>query len=73
MFLDGPQFFPAKERTPFGERFECRHSFVATYGAAAPGTLVALIGSSGWLELAVVNGNAAKLGVSVGDWIHVSW
>jgi S-adenosylmethionine hydrolase len=40
---------------------------VRTYGDAEPGTLVALIGSSGRLEVAVVNGSAAtKLGVGVG-------
>lgn len=31
-----------------------------TYGEAAPGSLVALFGSSGWLEVAVVNGDAAR-------------
>ncbi|WP_422931497.1 SAM hydrolase/SAM-dependent halogenase family protein [Singulisphaera sp. PoT] len=32
-----------------------------TYGQNPPGTLVALIGSGGWLEVAVVNGDAARL------------
>jgi S-adenosylmethionine hydrolase len=45
---------------------------VRTYGEAEPGTLVALIGSSGRLEVAVVNGSAAaRLGVGVGTPIEV--
>jgi S-adenosylmethionine hydrolase len=31
-----------------------------TYGERPTGTLIALIGSSGWLEVAVVNGDAAR-------------
>ena len=31
-----------------------------TYGEKPPGTLIALAGSSGWLEVAVVNGDAAR-------------
>jgi len=39
-----------------------------TYGAAEPGTLLALIGSSGQLELGVNQGSAAaRLGVRTGD------
>jgi len=38
----------------------------------ARGAVVALIGSSGWLEIAVRNGNAAQAsGVTVGDEIRV--
>ncbi len=33
---------------------------VRTYGDCPAGTLVALIGSSGWLEVSVVNGDAAR-------------
>jgi S-adenosylmethionine hydrolase len=45
---------------------------VRTYGEAEPGTLVALIGSSGRLEIAVVNGSAAaQLGVGLGTPIEV--
>lgn len=33
---------------------------VRTYGERATGTLVALIGSAGWLEIAVVNGDASE-------------
>ena len=47
---------------------------VKTYADAAPGTLVALFGSSGYLELAVAQGNAAaSLQISLGDLIKVQW
>src|SRR5262249_11683031 len=32
-----------------------------TYGERPAGTLIALMGSSGWVEVAVVNGDAARL------------
>jgi hypothetical protein len=42
------------------------------YAEAARGTLLALIGSSGYLELAVRDGNAAeRLGAKVGDIVRV--
>jgi S-adenosyl-L-methionine hydrolase (adenosine-forming) len=41
-----------------GQRIE---GISTTYGNHSPGTLLALIGSSGRLEIAVVNGNAATL------------
>lgn len=45
---------------------------VRTYGEAEPGTLVALVSSSGRLEIAEVNGNAARrLGVGVGTKVTV--
>ena len=45
-----------------------------TYGEQAPGMLVALIGSSGRLELALVGDNAAaRLGVSIGTPVIVAW
>ena len=45
---------------------------VATYGQRRPGTLVALVGSSNRLEIAVVNGNAAvELRAEVGDAVSV--
>jgi hypothetical protein len=45
-----------------------------TYGEQAPGMLVALIGSSGRLELAIVDDNAAaRLGVSIGTPVVVAW
>jgi S-adenosyl-L-methionine hydrolase (adenosine-forming) len=34
--------------------------FCCTYGDRAPGSLVALAGSTGWIEIAVVNGDAAR-------------
>ena len=45
-----------------------------TYGDQPPFTFVALIGSGGYLELALVNDNAAKmLSASVGDSVILSW
>ncbi len=45
-----------------------------TYGEQAPGMLVALIGSSGRLELAIVGDNAAtRLGVPIGSPVVVAW
>jgi S-adenosylmethionine hydrolase len=45
-----------------------------TYGGHAPGMLVALIGSSFRLELAVVGDNAAeRTGVSIGTPVVVAW
>ncbi len=47
---------------------------VPTYGAAAPGETVALFGSSDRMEIAVVNGNAAReLKADVGQVLRVSW
>jgi S-adenosylmethionine hydrolase len=40
-----------------GERIE---GILRTYGERPSGTLVALVGSSGWVEVAVVNGDAAR-------------
>ena len=43
-----------------------------TYADVEPGELVAYIGSSGYLELAVREGNAAaRLGVDVSDPVHI--
>ncbi len=39
-----------------------------TYGQAAPGAVIALFGSSGFLEVARVNGRAARRGDSGEDW-----
>ena len=41
-----------------GRRVE---GIVKTYGDRPPGSLVALLGSSGWVEVAVVNGDAGRL------------
>jgi len=49
-------------------------TWVPCYGHAVPGTLVALIGSSNRLEIAIGNGNAARaLGASEGDPIDIHW
>ncbi len=47
---------------------------VTTYSNAQPQTLIALIGSSHMLELAVAQGNAAAtLGINLGDEVSVTW
>ncbi|MEQ8846219.1 SAM-dependent chlorinase/fluorinase [Botrimarina sp.] len=44
------------------------------YGEHPPGTLVALVGSGGHAELAIVNGDAAAmLGARVGDTVRFEW
>lgn len=46
---------------------------VTTYGHQSPGTLIALVGSSGRIEVAVVNGNAGRrLTVGVGTRVSLS-
>jgi S-adenosylmethionine hydrolase len=55
-------------RLPGGEGVR----FVRTYGEAEPGAVVALTGSSGRLEVAVVNGSAAgRLGLGLGAVVEV--
>jgi S-adenosylmethionine hydrolase len=44
-----------------GKDWRTRFSWVRTYSDAAPGTVVALVSSDGRLELAVAQGNAAKV------------
>jgi S-adenosylmethionine hydrolase len=47
---------------------------VRYYAEGQAGALVSLIGSSGWLELAVIGGNAAETLQAVpGDSVHVWW
>jgi len=60
-------------------RFEVRvagrtlRGLTRTYGHSAPGTLVALMGSSGRLEIAQVGGDAAaRLGLGAGDAVRVT-
>ncbi len=52
------------EGRPKSWRFEVAgrevHGIQRTYGDSPSGTLVALIGSSAWVEIAVVNGDAAR-------------
>lgn len=53
---------------------ETTRGIVETYGKRPPGALVALIGSAGKLELAVVAGSATqRLSAKVGDTITVTW
>ncbi|MBN1305930.1 MAG: SAM-dependent chlorinase/fluorinase [Anaerolineales bacterium] len=45
---------------------------VPSYGHRQPGDLVALIDSEGYLEVAVVNGSAARtLAAMIGDWVEI--
>jgi S-adenosylmethionine hydrolase len=68
----------AKAKSASEIRVCCRRreimGLVATYGNQSEGTLVALIGSGGRLELAVVRASAANLlGVQLGDEVIASW
>lgn len=36
------------------------HGLTRTYGMKPPGTLISLVGSSGWLEVSLVNGDASR-------------
>jgi len=59
-------------------RVFCRGHLVTglsrTYGDSAPGSLIALVGSSGRLELALVGGSAAAaIQASAGDRVMVTW
>jgi S-adenosylmethionine hydrolase len=48
------------------------HGLVHSYGYKKPGELVALVDSEGFVEIAIVNGSAAKeLGARVGDVVEV--
>jgi S-adenosylmethionine hydrolase len=50
------------------------HGLVRTYHDRASGTPVTLVGSSGYLEIAVVNGDAAEgLGIAEGDPVEIRW
>jgi S-adenosylmethionine hydrolase len=45
---------------------------VTSYGHKQPGELVALVDSENYIEIAIVNGNAAKtLGAQVGDVVEI--
>jgi S-adenosylmethionine hydrolase len=47
---------------------------VRTYGDAEPGTLIALVSSAEWVEVAVAQGNAAQqLGAGTGTPITIEW
>jgi S-adenosylmethionine hydrolase len=48
-------------------------TIVRTYGDAAPGTAVALVGSQGYIEAAVVEGRAdARLGADIGTKVEIT-
>jgi S-adenosylmethionine hydrolase len=48
--------------------------FVHTYAEAEPGTLIALVSSDGWLEIAISHGSAARrLQAGVGTVVTVNW
>ncbi len=50
------------------------HQIVHTYADAAPGTLVALVSSSEWLEISIAQGNAAQqLGANLGTPVTLDW
>jgi S-adenosyl-L-methionine hydrolase (adenosine-forming) len=50
------------------------HGTILSYGARKPGELTALVGSSGFLEIAIVNGSAAKmLNAAAGAPVAVEW
>jgi len=47
---------------------------VRTYADVAPGTLIALVSSGEWLEVAITQGNAAReLGASIGTPVTIDW
>ena len=59
-------------------RFFCQGhetgELVDHYSQRAAGTLVALVGSAGRLELSICAGNAAQvLGAAVGDPVEITW
>lgn len=50
------------------------NGLVHTFGERSVGEIIALIGSTGYLGISVVNGNAAEtLGVKTGDEIFINW
>ena len=50
------------------------NGLVNTFGERSVGEIIALIGSTGYLGISIVNGNAAeKLGVEPGDEIFITW
>jgi S-adenosyl-L-methionine hydrolase (adenosine-forming) len=60
------------EKVTFSLRGREVHSLVTSYGAKQPGELVALVDSENFIEIAIVNGSAAKtLDAHVGDTIEV--
>ena len=69
------QMLAAMDRTRISVSIAGRqtHGLKATYSDAATGQMIALIGSTGQLELALRDGNAAAaLGASIGDAVSVT-
>jgi S-adenosyl-L-methionine hydrolase (adenosine-forming) len=61
-----------RERVTFHLRGREVRGLVASYGHKKPGELVALVDSEDYVEIAIVNGSAAKvLGARVGDVVEV--
>jgi S-adenosylmethionine hydrolase len=55
-----------------GERIQ---GILRTYADRPPGSLIALVGSSGWVEVAVVNGDAARqltAGAGTTVWVRLA-
>ncbi len=68
----------ADERTSSCLRVHCQAmkslGLAQAYGQRQPGELTALVGSSGYLEIAVVNGSAAeKLKAETGNAVTLEW
>jgi hypothetical protein len=60
------EHWTASVQTSTGQSFALETQ--PTYGAAAPGTLLALVGSHGWIEIAINGGSAAQyLEAQIGD------
>jgi S-adenosylmethionine hydrolase len=73
-----PSSMLAAAASPSGLKISCFgkqiHGTISSYGARQAGELTALIGSSGFLEIAVVNGSAVKLlNASAGAPVAVEW
>ncbi len=68
----------AGRTTPESATVQCKSAtttgLVTTYASRPPGSLVAVVGSSGRLELAIVNGNAAAtLSAGLDEPVIVTW
>jgi S-adenosylmethionine hydrolase len=61
-----------REQVTFHFRGHEVRGLVATYGLKQPGELVALVDSEDFVEIAIVNGSAAKtFGIQVGEVVEV--
>jgi S-adenosylmethionine hydrolase len=65
---------PRSATVQLGERVTQFLPWVRTYAEATPNTLVILLSSDGFVEIAEVQGNAAqRLQVSIGETVRLSW